>query len=301
MDSVEVQAQTLENLLSGTRLVRPAPTSWLELLAFMVSATALLALLPRLQPGLGVAVFLGSATLVCTGGFVAFTRWQVLFDPLFAIAGNALVLVVLLTAGFAASNRRRRALRAALEAERLERIRRDGELQAARDIQMGLLPAPWAITGLPDNLAFHALLEPAKEVGGNLYDAFMLDEHRFFFVVGDVAGKGVPASLFMALSKTLCKSLALREQVPLAALITAVNQEIARDNPGALFVTAVAGILMSVLATWNSAAPDMARPFCCASAAPCSLTVLADHRYAFWRIFPIPRTGCDCNRGTSCS
>ena len=44
---------------------------------------------------------------------------------------------------------------------------------------MGLLPAPWAITGLPDNLAFHALLEPAKEVGGDLYDAFMLDEHHF--------------------------------------------------------------------------------------------------------------------------
>ena len=68
---------------------------------------------------------------------------------------------------------------------------------------MGLLPAPWAITGLPTTLAFHALLEPAKEVGGDLYDAFMLDEHHFFFMVGDVAGKGVPASLFMALSKTL--------------------------------------------------------------------------------------------------
>src|SRR5262249_45121388 len=90
---------------------------------------------------------------------------------------------------------------------------------------------------------FHALLEPAKEVGGDLYDAFMLDEDHFFFIVGDVVGKGVPASLFMALSKTLCKSLALRERAPLAALITAMNQEIARDNPGALFVTAIAGIL----------------------------------------------------------
>jgi serine phosphatase RsbU (regulator of sigma subunit)/CHASE2 domain-containing sensor protein len=243
MDSVEVQAQTLENLLSGARLVRPALTSWLEVLAFVVLAIGLLALLPPLQPGPGVVLFLGGTTLICTGGFIAFTRWQVLFDPLFAIAGNILVLVVLLTAGFAASNRRRQELRAALEAERLARIRRDGELQAARDIQMGLLPAPWAITGLPENLAFHALLEPAKEVGGDLYDAFMLDTHRFFFMVGDVAGKGVPASLFMALSKTLCKSLALREQMPLAALITAVNQEIARDNPAALFVTAVAGIL----------------------------------------------------------
>jgi serine phosphatase RsbU (regulator of sigma subunit) len=293
MDSVEVQAQTLENLLSGTRLVRPAPTSWLEVLAFVVLAMVLLTLLPRLQPGLGVAVFLGSATLVCMGGFVAFTRWQVLFDPLFAIAGNVLVLVVLLTAGFAASNRRRRELRAALEAERLARIRRDGELQAARDIQMGLLPAPWAITGLPENLAFHALLEPAKEVGGDLYDAFMLDKHHFFFVVGDVAGKGVPASLFMALSKTLCKSLALREHVPLAALITAVNQEIARDNPAALFVTAVAGILdvrtgeMELCSAGHST-PILLRR----GAVPCSLPaasgpplcILADFSYASNRI-----------------
>src|SRR5438105_14978472 len=98
-------------------------------------------------------------------------------------------------------------------------------------------------TRSPDQLGIHAPLEPAKEVGGDLYDAFMLDEHRFFFMIGDVAGKGVPASLFMALSKTLCKSLALRAQVPLDALITAVNQEIARDNPAALFITAVAGIL----------------------------------------------------------
>ena len=231
--------------------------------------------------------------LVCLGGLVAFVRSQVLFDPLFAIAGNALVLVVLLTAGFAASNRRRRELRAALEAERLERIRRDGELQAARDIQMGLLPAPWAITGLPDNLAFHALLEPAKEVGGDLYDAFMLDEHHFFFMIGDVAGKGVPASLFMALSKTLCKSLALRAQVPLDALITAVNQEIARDNPAALFITAVAGILHvrtgeMELCSAGHDAPILLRR----GTAPCSLTaaggpplcILEDFSYSSSRI-----------------
>ena len=180
-----------------------------------------------------VALFLASVVLVCTGGFVAFRTWQWLFDPSFASAGNADGAgLVLLTAGFAASNRRRRELRAALELERLARSRMEGELQAARDIQMGMLPAPWAITGLPEHLAFHALLEPAREVGGDLYDAFMLDEDHFFFIVGDVAGKGVPASLFMALSKTLCKSLALRQHVPLDALITAMNHEIARDNAG---------------------------------------------------------------------
>jgi adenylate cyclase len=101
MDGVEVQAQMLENLLSGARLVRPAPIPWLEVLAFVGLATALLTLLPRLQPGFGVAMFLGSAVLLCSGGVIAFSTWQVLFDPVFAIAGNALVLVVLITDGFA--------------------------------------------------------------------------------------------------------------------------------------------------------------------------------------------------------
>jgi adenylate cyclase len=87
MDSVEVQAQTLENLLSGTRLVRPSPVPWLEVLAFVVLATVLLALLPRLQPGFGVAMFLGSATLVCTGGFVAFTCVYWWFCRLHQMAG----------------------------------------------------------------------------------------------------------------------------------------------------------------------------------------------------------------------
>ena len=243
MYGVEIQAQALENVLSHTRLVRPSLAPWLELLAFLVSALLLIVLLPRVRPVAGVVLFLASVLLVCIGGFVAFSRWQFLFDPSFASTGNAVVLVVLLTAGFAASNRRRRELRAALELERFARSRMEGELQAARDIQMGMLPAPWAITGLPEHLAFHALLEPAKEVGGDLYDAFMLDEDHFFFIVGDVAGKGIPASLFMALSKTLCKSLALRQRVPVDALITALNQEVARDNPQALFVTAIAGIL----------------------------------------------------------
>jgi adenylate cyclase len=274
MDGVEVQAQTLENILSDTRLLRPLLAPLLELLAFLMSTLLLIAILPCVRPVVGVALCLASVLLVCTGGFIAFSRWHFLFDPSFASAGNAVVLVVLLTAGFAASNRRRRELRAALELERLARSRMEGELQAARDIQMGMLPAPWAITGLPEHLAFHALLEPAKEVGGDLYDAFMLDENYFFFIVGDVAGKGVPASLFMALSKTLCKSLALRQRVPLDVLITALNHEVARDNPQALFVTAIAGILdvrtgEVELCSAGHEAPILLR----SSTAPCSLTV----------------------------
>src|SRR5262245_63354047 len=71
----------------------------------------------------------------------------------------------------------------------------------------------------------------------------LLDEDRFFFLVGDVSGKGVPASLFMALSQTLCKSLARREHVPLDALLRLMNEEISRENSASLFIAAIVGVI----------------------------------------------------------
>jgi serine phosphatase RsbU (regulator of sigma subunit) len=166
-----------------------------------------------------------------------------LYDPTFPAAGNALIVLLSLTAGFTASERRRRELDAALETEKLERVRVAAELQAARDIQMGMLPDPRAIEGLPRGLDFFAMLEPAQEVGGDLYDAFMLDPHRLCFMIGDVSGKGVPASLFMALTKTLAKSLARRERASLDRVLRSVNEEISRENSAAMFVTAIIGII----------------------------------------------------------
>lgn len=243
MDGVEIQAQLVENILGGTRLKRPPAILWLELLAFLSMAIVLIILLPRMGPGYGVAIFLAGTIILGTASLVSFIQTKTLYDPSFAAAGNLLILLVLLTAGFSAADRRRRELDAALELEKIERSRMAGELQAAREIQMGMLPAPGGIEGLPAHLQFHAMVEPALEVGGDLYDAFMLDEDHFFFLVGDVSGKGVPASLFMALSKTLCKSLARREHVSLDVLLSLVNEEISRENPASLFVTAIIGVI----------------------------------------------------------
>ena len=243
MDGVEVQVQTIENVRHSVWLVRPWLASWTETLVAVLGAALFIVWLPRVPPVLGIVLWLGLTGCATAASSLAFYTHHVLFDPSFPVLSNAIVLVLLLTAGFALSNRRRHELRAALEVERTERLRVAGELQAARDIQLGMLPAPGRIAGLPPNIEFYALLQPAREVGGDLYDAFMLDEHRFFFLIGDVSGKGVPASLFMALSKTLCKSVALREPHALDALMTSMNQEIARDNPMSLFVTAVAGII----------------------------------------------------------
>lgn len=288
MDGVEIQAQVVENILANARLIRPHAASSVEFALFILLAGFCIVFLPRVHPGYGILAYLLSAALLAGGSLLAFWTHRQLFDPTFPITGSALVVVMLMTAGFAASKRRRRELNAALEAERLERVRISGELQAAREIQMGMLPDPSAVAGLPPQIDLYAMLEPATEVGGDLYDAFMIDERHFFFIVGDVAGKGVAASLFMALSKTLCKSTALRTGISLEALINTTNEEISRDNPGMLFVTAMAGIVDVItgktqLCRAGHDAPILARPgappqFMEIEAGP-PLCVIEDFRY----------------------
>ncbi len=87
------------------------------------------------------------------------------------------------------------------------------------------------------------MLEPAREVGGDLYDFFRLDADHLFFMIGDVSGKGLPGSLFMAISKALYKSTALRRHGQVAVMMREADAEISRDNAEGLFVTVVAGIL----------------------------------------------------------
>jgi sigma-B regulation protein RsbU (phosphoserine phosphatase) len=129
-----------------------------------------------------------------------------------------------------------------VEAATAARERVEGELSAARDIQIGMLPGKSPPFPGRTDLDVFAMLEPAKQVGGDLYDYFLIDDHRLFFVVGDVAGKGVPAALFMAMTTTLFKAQAL-SAASTATIMTRVNAELARDNVAEMFVTAFAGIL----------------------------------------------------------
>src|SRR5262245_66093978 len=100
----------------------------------------------------------------------------------------------------------------------------------------------------------------------------LLDEDRFFFLVGDVSGKGVPASLFMALSKTLCKRLARREHVPLDALLRLVNEESSRENSASLFIGPIVGIInVRTGETQSCTAPHDARILLRASEPPRSV------------------------------
>jgi serine phosphatase RsbU (regulator of sigma subunit) len=118
-----------------------------------------------------------------------------------------------------------------------------GELEAARRVQVGMLPVPALAFRGERRFELHASMEPAKEVGGDLYDFFMLDASSMFMMVGDVSGKGLPASIFMALSKALYKSTALRSLPDLGLTMAEANVEIARENPEMLFVTVIACML----------------------------------------------------------
>ncbi|MFO1372238.1 MAG: SpoIIE family protein phosphatase [Candidatus Competibacteraceae bacterium] len=121
-----------------------------------------------------------------------------------------------------------------------ERI--EGELSAAHSIQMGLLSQTFE---LPNHAEcdLHAIVEPAKAVGGDLFDFFLLDEHRLFCLIGDVSDKGVPAALFMAVTKTLFTAEAQRDSTSVGHIVERVNTALCKHNPECMFVTVFAGIL----------------------------------------------------------
>ena len=118
----------------------------------------------------------------------------------------------------------------------------ESELKVAREIQMSIVPK--IFPAFPDRPEFdvYGILEPAKEVGGDLYDFFLLDDDHLCFTIGDVSGKGVPASLFMAVTKTLIKATANIAMTPDEILVK-VNNNLCQDNDSGMFVTEFLGIL----------------------------------------------------------
>src|SRR5215510_8795401 len=121
-----------------------------------------------------------------------------------------------------------------------ERI--ESELQIAHEIQMSMVPK--IFPPFPDRSEFDifATLVPAKEVGGDLYDFLFLDDDHLCFAVGDVSGKGVPASLFMAVTKTLFRTTAANGGTP-GEILARLNAELCRDNTSCMFVTLFCAIL----------------------------------------------------------
>ncbi|MCR5096453.1 MAG: SpoIIE family protein phosphatase [Erysipelotrichaceae bacterium] len=116
------------------------------------------------------------------------------------------------------------------------------ELNVATNIQASMLPRIFpAFPGRPEFDIF-ATMDPAKEVGGDFYDFFMLDDHRIGLVMADVSGKGVPAALFMVISKTMIKNRAQVSDSP-AEILGYVNDQLCEGNDAEMFVTVWMAIL----------------------------------------------------------
>lgn len=123
-----------------------------------------------------------------------------------------------------------------------ERERLKSEIEIASRIQTGFLPKSFdRFCELPD-VKITARMKPAKGVGGDFYDVFLIDEHRLCFLVADVSGKGVPAALFMTLAKTHIKNYMMLD-MPIADVAELVNNRLNEDNEEELFVTAFICVL----------------------------------------------------------
>ena len=117
----------------------------------------------------------------------------------------------------------------------------EGELQVARGIQMSMIPKSFPPYPERGDVDMFAAVVPAKEVGGDLYD-FYTREEKLFFCIGDVSGKGVPASLVMAVTRSLFRTVSAHEKSP-QRIVTTINDSMAEMNEANMFVTFFCGVL----------------------------------------------------------
>ena len=124
-----------------------------------------------------------------------------------------------------------------------EKERIGAELQVAKQIQADMIPNDFPL--FPDRYEFeiYASMTPAKEVGGDFYDMFIIDDDHLALVIADVSGKGVPAALFMVVSRTLIKNHAMGGNLSPAKIFEVVNDQLCEGNEAGLFVTVWMGIL----------------------------------------------------------
>jgi sigma-B regulation protein RsbU (phosphoserine phosphatase) len=119
--------------------------------------------------------------------------------------------------------------------------KRRTEMRAAAEIQQSILPPPWQPIGAAAGVDLHAEMHPAREVGGDFYDYYLIDANRLAFTIADVSGKGIPAALFMAVSRTVMRGITGRGD--LSAGISEANRLLASQNTACMFVTLFHGVL----------------------------------------------------------
>ena len=250
---IDIQAQSIEALFDGRMLLRPWWMTWLETLLVGMIGALLVWQMPRAHapqdatrqtlPLKALGMALGLIVVVLAAGDAAFVHGAQLFDAASAVITLSVVIGSLVLSAMIAISQHNAQMAREQQRLREEAALAAGERSAAWRIQLGALPKAELLLARENRLDLATLLVPASDVGGDLYDFFMIDQHRLGFAIGDVSGKGLPASLFMAVTQTLTRSIAKHVGAGPAVVAVLANTELASINPEALFVTMLLGVL----------------------------------------------------------
>jgi adenylate cyclase len=250
MAGVEIHAQLLESMLTHSLLLRPHFWDQMEVALIIVTGLLTIFALPYSRPSLAAIGFVAIAAAVLAATFVSFVWFQILVAGVYAIVSSTIIFGVMLVWSLISTEAGRHRLAVELEHRRQIEARIDGELSAARSLQMGLLPHKFLGPPQRNDVDVFATIEPARMVGGDFYDFLLLDSRRLSFAIADVSGKGVPAALFMAMTKEILRSAISKHGDALdlafaeaSTKITAASAEMADEGADMMFVTAFAGIL----------------------------------------------------------
>ena len=229
MYGVEIQANTIQSFLENTVKKEVPDAPQIAVIYILCAAAMLLFLYQRVLPA---SLSAGFAAALCLVFSINLYKAGFVTHPLWGSAAVAAAYVLAMAAHYAGTVRERQAL--ALEKERI-----GAELELANRIQASALPKEF-----PSRKEFsvYASMTPAKMVGGDFYDFFMIDEEHLGLVIADVSGKGVPAALFMMVSSALIRQTTAGQYSP-AGILQSVNHQICSRNPEEMFVTVWLGIL----------------------------------------------------------
>ena len=239
---VDLHAQLIESILLGDLLRRPQFLDWFELAAALAAGLVVIWLLRYAKPVRAVGVAVALAAALFGAELVLFRFGDRLFDSTFPVFTLFGALAVMLVGNL-------RATQGELVHEREAKQRVEGELAAAQAIQMGLLPRRFPAFPDRQDIDVYACIEPARMVGGDLYDYLLIGgSNRLFFLIADVAGKGIAAALLMAVTKEVVHDAVLTFAPALDRILAEANRKTAAasaglQSEGGVFVTAFAGIL----------------------------------------------------------
>ncbi|MCK5437002.1 MAG: CHASE2 domain-containing protein [Desulfobulbaceae bacterium] len=231
----EVHASVADNILHGVFFKRPAWANGAELLVTLCVGVFVSIVLAWCRPWSSL-LFVGFGSVVLWfGGLKILETGNIFLSPFYPLMTLGGIFPVLSLLKFRVAEKR--AIQRDREIERIE-----SELNVAREIQLGILPK--VFPPFPEHAEFDifANLIPAREVGGDFYDFFFIDKEHLCFTIGDVSDKGVPAALFMAITRTLVKNSAQHLTSP-SDIMNSINQILYSDNPKVMFVTLIIGIL----------------------------------------------------------